>query len=423
MSSYESIDAGRAERSVWPPLRGAAWLEWVVLVGYMAGLAVAVSLALAALVLVVSASAHAAAKSPAPAQDGPSRPRLLFQTHHGLVEAPLQATEVALQVTGVTVRARVRQRFMNPGGDWLEGVYLFPLPDDSAVDGLRMRIGDRALEGVVRPRAQAQREHDAARTQGRASTLLEQQRPNVFSVRVANVAPRSAIVVELDYQQALALRDGHWRLRFPTVVAPRYDPAPDAQLRAPAHPDDPPRALALPVALPFDGTRALPANAPAPRIFSDPDLGVHAPVLAAGETPLNPLRLDIELDAGVPITPPTSATHRVVAQPLSDGGYRVSLADVEVADRDFELEWAPRAAEPQAALRIESRDGRHYGLLVLAPPAGAPARAGQPPRETTFVIDTSGSMAGTSIEQARRALLAGLARLNDGDRVNVIEFN
>ena len=138
--------------------------------------------------------------------------------------APLLDTDVEIRVTGMVVRAVVRQHFTNPSAEWAEGVYVFPLPEDAAVDRLRMTVGDRVLEGVVRERAAARAAYAQARQEGRRATMVEQERPNIFTTSVANIPPGAAVGIEIEYQQAVRYESGRFALRFPMVVGPRYIP-------------------------------------------------------------------------------------------------------------------------------------------------------------------------------------------------------
>ena len=121
-------------------------------------------------------------------------------------------------------RAVVTQQFRNDSPDWVEGVYVFPLPENAAVDHLRMRAGERVIEGQVREREQARAQYQAARENGNRATLVEQERPNIFTSSVANLGPGETLTVEIEYQQTLHYEDASVSLRFPTVVAPRYIP-------------------------------------------------------------------------------------------------------------------------------------------------------------------------------------------------------
>jgi Ca-activated chloride channel family protein len=380
-SGENNMNTSHKPRSAGP----RAWLEWALMLGYALASALAISLAMMIAVVLTTSMAGAQTPIAPPAVSG-----LTFQTTHGPIVAPLQSTRAHLVVTGVTVRAQVTQTFANPTDDWLEGSYLFPLPDDAAVDRLRMRVGERVIEGQVREKQDAQRQFEQARTQGRQASLVDQERPNVFTTRVTNIAPRAAITVEIEYQQPLALKDGVWRLRFPSVVGPRYlNHTADAQ------------RLDSPVLLAGTGD------------------------VAGGQRArdLNPLALSVELDAGVPVSPPRSASHRFTVKSQNDTRHTMTLEGA-VAERDVEIEWQPLAgAGAQAALRLQEHQGKHYALLLVTPPSPDGAALTRLPRETTFIVDTSGSMAGSSIEQARRALVFGIERLQAGDLFNVIEFN
>ena len=301
----------------------------------------------------------------------------------GLVPAPALDTRVELRVTGMVARATVHQEFVNPATVWAEGVYVFPLPEDAAVDHLRMRVGDRVIEGVIRERGAAKQAYEAARQQGRRASLVEQERPNIFTTSVANIPPGAAITVEIEYQQVVRYDGGEYRLRFPMVVGPRYitDEVPDASRITP------------PVQHPSRGL-------------------------------INPVTLRIELDAGVPLARLESPSHAIQTAPLAAGATLIELAQGPVpADRDFELMWQPAAeAAPTAALFAETGGNGTFALLMVMPPA--PGTLGPSvPREVIFVIDNSGSMHGASIEQAKAALTLALGRLQPADSFNVIRFN
>ncbi|HEX6692747.1 MAG TPA: marine proteobacterial sortase target protein [Burkholderiales bacterium] len=304
----------------------------------------------------------------------------------GADSAPLLATEVEIRVTGHIARAKVTQRFLNPHADWYEGVYVFPLPERAAVDRLRMTIGERVVEGEIREKEQAKQTYAAAKAEGRRAALLEQERPNIFTSSVANIGPGEEVRVDIEYQQTLRYDQGRYELRFPMVVGPRYIPA---QMDA------------------GDAARITPAV-----LRPDESAEIH-----------NPVTLTVEVQAGVPIGGLRSASHRIETGDCGGGDCRAELRGPVPANKDFVLDWtlAPGAA-PAAAALVETRGGRHYGLVMVAPPA--PERRGAPmPREAIFVIDTSGSMQGASIEQAREALELAIRRLGAADRFNVIEFN
>jgi len=327
---------------------------------------------------------------------------LLFRGGDGAaVPAPLLETDVDLRVTGPVARAIVRQQFVNPTSDWVEGVYVFPLPEDAAVDHLRLHVGDRVLEGVIRERAAAKATYEQAKREGRRTGLVEQERANIFTTSVANIAPGASVAVEIEYQQTLRWDDGRYRLRVPLVVGPRYIPG-------------------APVATPPD------AAGWSPNTDVVPDASrITPPVVHPSRGPINPVTLRVTLAPGAPLSRLDSTYHAIHATPGPDGTYRIELgAGLVPADRDFELVWETAAGTiPAAAVFTEGRDDGVYGLLVVTPPSPAADAARRQPREVVFVIDNSGSMAGASIEQAKAALQLALARLGPADTFNVIRFN
>ncbi len=316
---------------------------------------------------------------------------LVLQTAQGsVVAAPVLGTTVEVRITGIVARTKVTQIFRNPTGSWLSGIYLFPLPDGAAVDTLRLVVGDRVLEGVVQEKAQAKQTFEAAAQEGRKASLLDQLRPGLFTTSVSNVGPGETVEVVIELQQVVRYQAGRFTLQFPMLATPRYTP-PAGQS----------------------------AGACAPAI-------PEPPVLAPGMSPINPFALHVDLAPGFPLTGITSPTHRIAVQGDPKRlRWAVDLAGgMAFADGDFVLEWAPETGrEPRAVYFTEEVDGERYALLMMMPPDAAGVAAYRLPRETVFVIDTSGSMDGPAIEQARQALLLGLDRLGSADWFNVVQFN
>ncbi|MCC6198060.1 MAG: marine proteobacterial sortase target protein [Burkholderiales bacterium] len=356
-----------------------------ILDGFLAGLVFSLVMALA--VFIVSSPAQAAQAA------RPAGALYLQDEAGGRMASPLVFTDVRMRITGMIARVTVEQRFVNPTDEWREGVYTFPLPEKAAVDHLRMQVGERVIEGMIKERGEAQRTYDNARQEGRKATLVEQERPNLFTTSVANIGPHDEITVAIEYQESLRYDEGTFSLRFPMAITPRYVPwAETASVTA---------------------TRVVDAE----RITS--------PVADRAEGYVLPVRIDIELDAGFPLRKLSSAYHPMKIVAGSDHRYHLTLADGPVpAARDFELAWTPDVGTaPGTALFTETKGGKTYALLMALPPAPAKSAGPRPPREITYVIDTSGSMEGVSMEQARESLLMALDRLAPGDRFNVIEFN
>jgi Ca-activated chloride channel family protein len=367
---------------------------------------VATSLVLAVLALLLATNAQAQVKL-----NDAKAGTLLFHAGEGAYRsAPTVETDVAIHVTGLVARTRVAQTFQNPGTDWVEGVYVFPLPENAAVDRMRLRIGERIIEGQVREKEQARREYSKAVSEGKKAALVEQQRPNLFTNAVANIGPGEIVRVVIEYQQTLAWESGEVRLRFPLAVTPRYVPAGGAL------PDEPKTLEPLMTASLAAGGR------------SDADLEplLHPDYAPASSGAVNPVSITVWIDSAVPLAKLATSYHDTVTEKSSSTRTVVYLQkEQSEADRDFELVFAPKAgSSPQAAVYSERIGDTDYALLMVMPPEAASDKALEAmPRETVFVIDTSGSMQGLSIAQAKEALLHGLSTLTPRDRFNVVEFN
>jgi Ca-activated chloride channel homolog len=363
-------------------------------------------LAIAA-ILAALPRARAAAESPVYVRPGEERSGalLLRRDNDRFLAAPLIATDVDMTVSGPTARARVTQLFHNPTDGWVEAVYVYPLPDGGAVDTLKMVVGERIIVGDVMERKSAKAVYERAKAAGQKATLIEQERPNIFTNSVANIGPGESVLVQIEYQEPVHQSGSEFSLRIPLVVAPRYNPAPVVQ------------------------TVDLDARDQGWGQVSDPVPDrdrITPPVLdPRNNPPINPVAITVRLQAGFPLGEVKSHHHAVTIEEAGADSRIVRLADKVVpADRDFELTWtSAAAAAPSVGLFREHVGDADYLLAFVTPPA-LPDAVQQPrPREIVFVIDNSGSMGGTSISQAKASLLYGLAHLKPGDRFNVIRFD
>jgi len=316
--------------------------------------------------------------------------------------APELKTDVKVNVTGVIARVTVAQTFVNPAQAWVEGVYVFPLSDKGAVDHLVMKIGDKVVEGTIQERQAAKRQYQSAKRVGRQASLVEQERPNIFTVSVANIPPKAEISVEITYQEALPMEDGTLALRLPQVLTQRYVPG-------------------------TTQVAGLGGTGWAVNTSEVPDAErITPPVRDPSLPPVNPLSLEILLDPGMPLASLKSRYHEVSVQELTPAHYQVKLREGSVpADRDFVLEWQPEAGDaPKAALFAEEKGGATYLLAMIVPPKSTGAvKQSIMPREVIFIIDTSGSMHGQSIKEAAEALHFALDKLTPQDSFNIIAFS
>ncbi len=355
---------------------------------------------LALIVVLLTGPAPASAQESAnkgPSPNDMQSGSLLLRMANGYTTATLLNTKVDMKISGLVARVSVRQEFRNTSADWVEGVYVFPLPDKAAVDRMRLHIGERFIEGEIQEKEQAKKTYEKAKQEGRKASLVEQQRANLFTTSVANVAPGELVVIEVEYLEDLRYENGEFSIRFPMTLTPRYI-----------------SGSALP-----DRT----GSGWAPDTDRVPDAStITPPQVAASQA--HQLSLTASVNAGMPLEIIASRYHPVSVSE-DEGKYTVTLSGGTVAmDHDFELVWRPvPSAAPRAMSFVESIDGKPHYLLMLMPPDEAELPATTMPRETIFIIDTSGSMHGVSIQQAKSAVQLALKGLKSGDRFNVIEFN
>ena len=328
---------------------------------------------------------------------------LVTRDEEGRVMAmPLLDTKVKMKVVGPLLRAEVTQTFRNPGDRWTEALYLFPLPNEAAVDHMQLIIGDRVVEGEIKVKEEAKATYEAAKTEGKQAALVEQDRPNLFHTSVANIPPGGEVQVRIEYQQTLVWQDGAFSLRFPLAITPRY-----ASVTEPAR-----REMTGEVSL-GNGWQVLPGERETRMVNSVEEQEQQGKVA-----------IEVALQPGFPLEYLRSPSHTLTQAESEAGPSSVSVL-IDQADeyKDFVLNWAPVAsAQPSAAFFSEqAEDGEQYGLLMLMPPQEMNTKVFD--REVTFVIDTSGSMGGISIQAAQAALMAGVQGLSAGDTFNVIEFN
>ncbi len=331
----------------------------------------------------------------------------------GYIPALIQSSKVHFDISGMVATVSLRQTFRNGSDRWLEGVYAFPLPDNAAVRKLEMMIGERRIIGKVREKAEAKALYQQAKKAGKKASLVEQQRPNLFTNRVANIGPKEEITVYLEYVQQVSFLADTFSLRFPMTLTPRYMPG---------------ASLAAQGALEEEAPLALNPYLGWARPTSEvPDADAISPVQHAApgsdRQPLNPVEITATLDMGMPLAQVESSYHEI-ALARSAGVYSVRLANgLSEMDRDFVLNWQPvTGATPAAALFTERVGEEYFGLLLVVPPVSA-RHAATIAREVVFVVDTSGSMGGVSIQQARASVSQALQQLRPQDYFNVIEFN
>lgn len=353
---------------------------------------VAVLLGAATPVFAQQAPVAVAAKTASQGQDkGPQSGTLMLYSQDRTAKIPAirLGSDMKVTVSGSIARVQVTQIFRNASADWMEATYLYPLPDNAAVDSLKMTVGNRVIIGKIKKREEAREIYETAKAEGKKAGLVEQQRPNMFTNDIANIGPGETVMVVIEYQMPLKQLDGNFALRLPLVVGPRYLP--------PASIDNEDAA---------DEEKTITSAA-----VRDPKDG-----------PINPVSISVELAPGFKPANIESHHHKVSVSGKGDQR-RIALAEGTVpADRDFELTWRSASAAPTLALYREQVADKHYVMAQVTPP-GREKRLAIEPREMIFVIDNSGSMMGDSMREAKASLIHALGTLRREDHFNIIRFD
>jgi Ca-activated chloride channel family protein len=298
--------------------------------------------------------------------------------------SPVLKTKVDIKVTGIVARTKLTQTFKNAGKHWVNALYVFPLPENAAVDHLLMTVGERKIEGKIKEKSAAKKIYLQAKAEGKKVSLVAQQRPNMFSNSIANIGPGETIEVTIEYQQQLGFDQQKYSLRFPMTITPRYIPSSTSEEKQ-----------------------------------TQPELSQSLYSHVNSD-----IELQVNLQAGFEVQDIKSEFHPITVKQLSDGSHNIQISKNNQANQDFVLNWRPElGAAPQSAHFTQQVNGDEYGLIMLLPPVKTEQVTQTQLREVIFVLDTSGSMEGDSIKQAKTALLLAIDQLKKTDNFNIIEFN
>lgn len=311
-------------------------------------------------------------------------------------QCPLKHTEVKAEISGQLARTTVTQEFQNPFNDKIEAVYVFPLPVNAAVDDMTMIVGDRTVKGKIKRREEARAIYEAAREAGQVASLLDQERPNIFTQSVANIAPGATVKVTISYVENLKYEDGTYEFVFPMVVGPRYIPG-------------------QPIAQPNPNT--------APDTSQVPDASrITPPVTPEGTRAGHDISIEVNLDAGVPIDSLQSKSHEVEEQRVNAHAAVIRLKNQKtIPNKDFILRFDVAGKKIADAVMTHRGQAGGFFTLMLQPPERVTA-ADVAPKEIVFVLDTSGSMNGFPIEKAKEAMKLAIDGMNPQDTFNLITF-
>ena len=341
-----------------------------------------------AVLLYAVLTVHAAAARESANLDRTLSPYFMVRSDNpNLDQLPLKKTSARVNIAGVIADVLVTQVYRNEGKDTLEAIYVFPASTRAAVYGMKMTLGSRTITAEIREREKARKEYEAAKKEGKTASLLEQERPNVFQMNVANILPGDEIVVELSYTELLVPTKGVYEFVYPTVVGPRYSTKP------------------------VQGA-------------ADQDKFLQTPYLKEGE--MSPYKFDINtyISAGLPLQSVTCDTHKVKVEYEGLTAAQVKLDPLEEkgGNRDYVLRYRLAGGKIESGLLLFKGETENFFLLMVQPPERVQVEQ-IPPRDYVFIMDVSGSMMGFPISVSKQLLRDLIMNLRPTDTFNVLLFS
>ncbi len=319
-------------------------------------------------------------------EDKTLSPYFLVKGDPSLDHLPLKDTRVEIAVSGVIADVKVLQKYRNEGSRPINALYVFPASTRAAVYGMRMRIGDEVIVAKIKEREAAKQEFETAKKEGKSASLLEQNRPNVFSMSLANLMPQEDVEIELRYTELLVPTDGAYEVVYPTVVGPRYS----SEKESPA---------------------------------KNEDRFVKSPYLHQGNKPTSALHISARISAGLPIQELSCPSHQIVPQWQGPTVAQLTLDDADPfqGNRDFVLHYRLAGNQIASGLLLYQGTDENFFLYMAQPPQRV-ATEDIPPREYVFVVDVSGSMDGFPLNTSKQLLKDLIGQLRPTDLFNVVLF-
>jgi Ca-activated chloride channel homolog len=335
-----------------------------------------------ALIAVAITSISGLAQTP---EDKTLAPYFVVQGDPSVDQLPLKDTRVEISVSGVIADVKVRQIYRNEGSRPINASYVFPASTRAAVYAMHMQIGNEIIVAKIKEREQAKKDFEQAKEEGKSASLLEQQRPNVFSMSLANIMPQEQVEIELRYTELLVPTDSVYEVVFPTVVGPRY-------------------------ASPQDGNKK-------------EDAFVETPYQHQGQKPASALHISARIAAGLPIYDLSCPSHQIVPQWQSQGVAQLTLDDSDPfqGNRDFVVRYRLAGDQIASGLLLFKSGDENFFLYMAQPPKRV-AMEDIPPREYIFVVDVSGSMDGFPLNTSKRLLKDLIEKLRPTDLFNIVLF-
>lgn len=330
---------------------------------------------------------NAWAQTPVGNDDKTLSPYFFVKTDYkGVDQLPLQSTTADVNIAGVIADVKIIQEYKNEGDSPLEAIYIFPASTRAAVYSMTMTVGEREIIAIVQEKGKARQQYEQAKAEGKAASLLEQQRPNVFQMNVANIMPGEQIRVKMHYTELLVPEEGIYEFVYPTVVGPRY------------------------------ANQSVENTPPSEQWTTNP-------YTREGESPLYNFTINVNLDAGLPVNDIKCESHEVDID--FDGPANASVAlknsNGKQGDRDFILKYRLTGKKIESGLLLYEGEKENFFLSMIQPPKTI-TQGIIPPREFVFIVDVSGSMYGFPLEVSKKLLRNLIRNLKPDDRFNVLLF-
>ena len=300
----------------------------------------------------------------------------------------LQGTDVNVDIAGVIADVTVTQTYINNTEEELDAEYVFPGSTHSAVYAMQMQINDRVINAVVKEKREAQQIFNKAKREGKSASLMEQKRPNVFKMSLANIKPGDTIQVQFSYTENIIPKNKEYEFVFPTIVGPRYGTdahaAKDPWIKNPYTNDEHPAHKIL-----------------------DPSFD-----------------MSLNLNAGLPIQKASCYSHPKAGLNYKDGAsmaMEIDDAAYEENKGDVIFRYRLAGEKIDGGMLLYEHDDEHFFMMTMQPPE-RPKVDEIPPRDYLFVVDVSGSMNGFPIEISKDLMKDLLYNLRPEDRFNVLLF-
>lgn len=312
---------------------------------------------------------------------------VVISEHPETDQLPLKETSAGVNIVGVIADVTVRQKYVNSGKNTLEAIYTFPLSTKAAVYAMKMTIGNRIITAKISEKEKARKDYEKAKTAGNRVSLLEQNRPNVFTMNVANIAMHDTIVVELKYTELLIPENGVYSFVYPTVVGPRYSNKTNNQ----------------------GGTDGQ---------------FVNTPYTKEGEMPTYKFKFNLKINSGIPVQDVTCTTHKMnVTHPdLNTAVVKLDKSEQDGGNRDIILNYSLQGNKIESGIMLYEHGDENFFLMMVQPPKRVKEEE-IPPREYIFIVDVSGSMHGYPLDISKKLLRNLILNLKPTDKFNVVLFS